>query len=257
MIVADRFVYLHMHRTAGTFLRQFFRQFFPDSREVGYHYPLPELPPTAAHLPVFIVARDPMEWYRSVYRMNLIRMGTAAGAVNPVLQETSQRGQLNFQQTLEGLLRLGENTPTALLRRRRIAASLPSTLVGNRGVGLTRDDIQHYVSDELGYYSWLFLRMVGGKGFANNVQVLRHEEFKTALPGLLESYGVTVTQAMRQHLLEAPSLNISPQQPSDLQVSDLLQQLVAQKDAWVFQARGLAAEQYARMQLELPRNPPQ
>lgn len=242
MIVTNKFVYLHMHRTAGTFLRRFFSQFFPDAREIGYHYPLRDLPVWAAHLPVLILVRDPFEWYRSVYRMNMLRMASPGGLVNPVVHEVSRHGELDFSSTLEGLLCLGENTPTALLRRRRIVAALPETLVGNRGVGLTKDDICGFVNGDLGYYSWLFQRMAGGNVFNNNLTVLRYEDFKTTLPCVLEGFGVRVTEVMTQHLVNSPPLNTSNNSTSKTEIDDSLRELVLRKDAWIFMARNLPVQ---------------
>ena len=235
MIVTDRFVYLHMHRTAGTFLRRFFSLFFPQSREIGYHYPMRELPEQAAHLPVLIVVREPVDWYLSIHHMNMRRQATPGGLVNPVFQEVSQRGTLDVCATLEGLLRLGEGTPTAMLRRRRIAAALPETLEGNRGVGLTKDDINGFVNGELGYLSWLFQRMAGGASLAGNLKVVRYEEFKQTLPGVLEGFGVPVTAAMTQYLSDSPPLNPSANSAKGTVISAPLRSLMRHKDAWVFE----------------------
>ena len=235
MIVTDRFVYLHMHRTAGTFLRRFFGLFFPQSREIGYHYPIRELPRQAAHLPVLIVVREPADWYLSIYHMNMLRQASPGGLVNPVFQAVSQRGALDVSATLEGLLRLGEGTPTAMLRRRRIAAALPDTLEGNRGVGLTKDDINGFVQGEQGYLTWLFQRMAGGPSLAANLKVVQYESFKQTLPEVLEGFGVPVTEAMRQYLSDSPSLNTSANAAKGTVVSAPLRSLMRQKDAWIFE----------------------
>jgi hypothetical protein len=112
-------------------------------------------------------------------------------------------------------------------------------------VGLTSDDLTGYTDGSLGYYSWLFLRMAGGTGFADKVRVLRFEDFKTTLPALLESFGVAVTQTMRQHLLEAPALNASPQHARELPLAEPLRALLLEKEAWVHSARRLATGQPA------------
>jgi len=47
MIVTDRFVFLHLHKSGGTFVNECLLRFLPDARQVGYHLPRSMTPPAA------------------------------------------------------------------------------------------------------------------------------------------------------------------------------------------------------------------
>ena len=44
MIVTDKFVFLHLPRSGGTFVYEVIRKFFPLAHEIGYHLPRGLLP---------------------------------------------------------------------------------------------------------------------------------------------------------------------------------------------------------------------
>ena len=51
MIVTDGFVFLHLHKSGGSFVNEFLKRFFPSAREIGYHLPWSLVPASHAHLP--------------------------------------------------------------------------------------------------------------------------------------------------------------------------------------------------------------
>src|SRR4249920_3029348 len=53
VIVTDRLVFLHLHKSGGTFVNEFLLRFFPDARQIGYHLPRTYLPDSARGLPIF------------------------------------------------------------------------------------------------------------------------------------------------------------------------------------------------------------
>jgi hypothetical protein len=67
MLVTDKFVFIHLPRTGGTFVADVIEKFFPSAREIGYHLPLEQLPKEYAHLPVLGTVRSPWEFYVSWY----------------------------------------------------------------------------------------------------------------------------------------------------------------------------------------------
>ena len=50
MIVTDHCVFLHLHKSGGTFVNEFLMRFVPEARQIGYHLPRKLAPPTAAQL---------------------------------------------------------------------------------------------------------------------------------------------------------------------------------------------------------------
>ena len=65
MLVTDKFVFVHLPRSGGTFVSEVIRKFFPSAYEIGYHLPRTLLPREYSHLPVLGTVRNPWEFYVS------------------------------------------------------------------------------------------------------------------------------------------------------------------------------------------------
>src|SRR5437879_4149254 len=65
MIVTDKFVFVHLPRSGGTFVSEVIRKFFPSAHEIGYHLPRTLLPAEYSHLPVLGAVRNPWDFYVS------------------------------------------------------------------------------------------------------------------------------------------------------------------------------------------------
>jgi hypothetical protein len=52
MIVTDKFVFVHLPRSGGTFVTGVIRKFFPSAHEIGHHLQRELLPKEYSHLPV-------------------------------------------------------------------------------------------------------------------------------------------------------------------------------------------------------------
>jgi len=67
MIVTDRFVFLHLHKSGGSFVNECLRRHWPGVREIGYHLPRSLVPAAFAQLPVIGLVRNPWSYYVSWY----------------------------------------------------------------------------------------------------------------------------------------------------------------------------------------------
>lgn len=67
MILHKDFVYLHMPKTGGTWMRHICRQMPGYIRETRQHLGLSDIPPDHAHKPVYTHVRNPWDWYVSMY----------------------------------------------------------------------------------------------------------------------------------------------------------------------------------------------
>lgn len=68
IVIPDKFVFVHMPRTGGTWLTHQLRAACPDLIEVGdVHDPLAKIPAEYSHLPTVAVHRDPVDWIESYY----------------------------------------------------------------------------------------------------------------------------------------------------------------------------------------------
>ena len=65
MIVTPRFVFLHLHKSGGTFVNACLMQHVAGAQQIGYHLPRTMIPDTHRHLPVLGFVRSPWSYYVS------------------------------------------------------------------------------------------------------------------------------------------------------------------------------------------------
>jgi tetratricopeptide (TPR) repeat protein len=156
MIITERFVFIHMHKTGGQTLSDVITDCIADHRVIGYHYPRSLIPQEFAGLPVIGFVRNPWSWYVSWYSFN-----RQPNIRNSLFHVVSDGGQADFATTVSNLVNLGSGDEPSRQQREQLIDILPATLDGNRGVGLTKQDIRDLGESGSGYYTWLFDRMVG------------------------------------------------------------------------------------------------
>ena len=103
MILTRFFVFIHVPRTAGTFVRQVFQRAAPDHWETQIlegHPSVREIPESRKSLPRIAVVRNPFDWYVSWYQY----MRQIGG--NPIFDAASARGTGDFRSTILSLLSL-------------------------------------------------------------------------------------------------------------------------------------------------------
>lgn len=203
MIITDRFVFVHLHKTGGQFLNEIIARSIPEHRIVGYHLPRAEAPAEAAHLPVVGMVRNPWDWYVSWYAFN-----KRPGINNPLFRVVSDDGQQGFKATVTNLVHLGSDRPASAAQRDVLTRLLPETLDGNRGVGLTRDSIGELAGSGRGYYSWLFDRMLG-TGSDDHTFIGRFENLQEDFLAIMERLCVRETDALRQEFDRRERKNVS------------------------------------------------
>ena len=202
MIITDRFVFIHMHKTGGQFLNEVIARCIPDQRTVGYHLPRTEVPAEAAHLPVVGVVRNPWDWYVSWYAFN-----KRPGIKNPLFRVVSNDAQEGFKTTVSNMVHLGSDRRSSAEHREALMRLLPETLDGNRGVGLTRDSIRNLAASGQGYYSWLFDRMLGSED--DHTFIGRFENLQQDFLEIMERLAVGETDALRHEFGQRERKNVS------------------------------------------------
>src|SRR5437763_6406740 len=104
MIATSRFVFLHLHKSGGTFVNQWLLRFFPDARQIGYHLPRRLIPADLAHLPVIGLVRNPWSYYVSWYAFQ-----SGLARPNALFQILSENGMRGFEGTIRNMLDLGSD----------------------------------------------------------------------------------------------------------------------------------------------------
>src|SRR5262245_57205969 len=126
MIATERFVFLHLHKSGGTFVNECLLRFVPGARQLGYHLPRARIPTDLAHLPILGLVRNPWSYYVSWYAFQVAR-----AQPNPLFRVLSRGRTLDFAATIRNMLELGRNA--ALLAD--TVRALPAAYA-NRGLNL-------------------------------------------------------------------------------------------------------------------------
>jgi hypothetical protein len=223
MIITPHFVFLHLHKSGGTFVNEFLVRFIPDAKQVGYHLPRALIPDSHAQLPVLGFARNPWSYYVSWYAFQRSRPQS-----NALFQTLSNNGALSFAQTIERMLRLDENE--ALLEH--VLQALPNQYAG-RGLNLPNFALAPIRGSGRGFFSYLFQYMFGTD--PRDVHVEKSEELRSRLPSMLSSIGVSISAHASEYLRTAPRANISEHGEIAAYYDASLDELVRRKDALVIE----------------------
>jgi len=225
LIVTDGFVFLHLHKSGGSFVNEFLKRFFPSAREIGYHLPWSLVPASHAHLPALGLVRNPWSYYVSWYTFQKQRPRP-----NALFRVLSDDGRLDFGPTLRNMLELG----TTGARLDALVAALPQGY-GNRGLNLPGPALARIAGSGLGFYAFLYRHMYNGAGRAYFV---RMEHLRDELLKMLTGAGQVISGPMREWIASAPAKNVSAHGKYVEYYGTGLRDLVAERDADLIAAHG-------------------
>ena len=205
MIVTDHFVYIHVSRTGGTFLNRLILNEVPGARMLRYHGRLEDLPVVHAQLPVIGFARNPWDWYVSMFHDYCRKRQF-------VFQILSDEGILDFERTIVRFLNLGDGSVESRGLLRHLAAAAPVNLSEgkpgrNHLPGLRAEDFVRYPAN-IGYFSWLFGLMLPTQP-GREIHIGRFENLRQDALRLFRETGVPMTNRIVSYLEKAPPLNAS------------------------------------------------
>lgn len=225
MIICDRFVFLHLHKSGGTFVNQLMLKCMPSSRRLGYHLPYRELPAEHRGLPVVGTVRNPLAYYVSWF---FFQQGQARP--NPLFQICSDDGTLGFSETVRNLAGLHDDNP----RIDRLIDAFPEHFVGH-GLNLTKACIDGIRGSGLGFYSFLYNRLYEG---APAPLIIPAEALRTAFRPLVLG-GDPDERALAAYFLDkAPPLNVSEHGPFESYYDSSLRDLICASDGALMRAHG-------------------
>jgi hypothetical protein len=217
MIVCDDFLFLHLHKSGGTFVNELMLRCLPNAHRVGYHLPYARLPEAYRALPVLGVVRNPWAYYVSWFHFQ-----SGQAAPNALYRVCSQDGRLGFADTIHNLVTL-EGSPE---RIRALSDAVPDHFV-NYGLNLTRACVASLGGSGLGFYSFLYRRLFHG---AADVTLIHVENLRPELRAFLRRLGAS-NPAADQFITSAPMLNTTAHGPHRGYYPPALRDLVARMDA--------------------------
>ena len=236
MIITDRFVFIHMHKTGGQTLNDIIKQCMADSRDIGYHIPRSEIPAEFTELPVVGLVRNPWDWYVSWYAFN-----RRPKIHNQLFNVVSDSGQSNFKSTVTNLINLGSDSAASKMYRDDLISILPDSLDANRAAGLTKQSIREFSSDETGYYSWLFERMLGNTQDGRS-HVGQFENLQEDFLAIMKQLSVEETDALQTKLEMRERKNVSRHSHYSHYYDNELRDLVASKERALIEKYGYEFE---------------
>jgi len=216
MIVTERLVFLHLHKSGGTFVNALLLRCVPSARPIGYHFPYRELPVEYSALPVVGTVRNPWAYYVSWYHFQ-------AGLPEPniLFRLCSNERQLGFGETIRNLVRLSEDEA----RLELLEKGLPETYA-KRGLNLTKNSVAELRERGVGFYSFLYERLYDG---ADQPRILRMERLREELREILSALG-EINECAEQFIEQAPRLNATPHDEPSRYFDESLASLVAERD---------------------------
>ncbi len=226
MITTDRFVFLHLHKSGGTFVNECLLKYLPDARQVGYHLPRSMIPPESRGLPILGFVRNPWSYYVSWFSFQREQMNP-----NFLYRILSDEGRLDFGATLRNMLDLGAGS----IRLDLVLHSLPSAY-SNRGINLPAFALAPIRDTRLGFYTYLYRYLYGGVG--DPVRIGRMETLRDELPALLEDAGQPTSEEMQGFIAAEAPRNASQHDVYARYYNDALRELVAARDAEVIERHG-------------------
>lgn len=228
MIANSKFIFVHLHKSAGTFFNGFVAKFFPESRLVGYHFPKRMTPQIYQHLPTLGFVRNPWDFYVSWYSFQMQKQKS-----NALFMVTSKDKKLGFTETIERLLSLHEDQ--ALLNM--VIRQLPTQFTGT-GLNVPSGALQAIGGSGLGFYGFLYDWMY--QGTANEPTVVKKEFMLAGLESFFAEFDISMTDEMRTYIFEHAHQNTSSHKHYTSYYNDRIAEMVLIADNTIVTKHGYA-----------------
>jgi len=243
MIVTDKFIFVHLPRSGGTFVSEVIRRFFPSAREIGYHLPRTLLPKEYSHLPVFGAVRNPWEFYVSWYHHVWPR-----DAGTPLVSWVSENGKVGFEGATRNALNFGVDNERldALIEIVAEQVDYRKRNIPN----ITKEAIRQVRGTGVGYYTFRFNHLFGN---ADDVFICRLETLRQDLIAFFEGIGAA-TDELRDYVLGSDKVNAAEYLHYSTYFTPELAELVSIRDRPLIERFGYVFEQASSVENGGPKN---
>jgi len=234
MLVTDKFVFVHLPRSGGTFVSEVIRKFFPSAHEIGHHLPRELLPREYSHLPVLGTVRNPWEFYVSLY--HYVWPKYAASILGSWM---SENGSLGFIGSVQNLLNLGVNNERLDVLIKMLPEQIDYDYDRRNIPNITKGTMRKVRGTGIGYYSFRFNHLFGN---ADDVSFCRVETLRQDLVNFFEEIGAA-TDELSDYLLQSDKKNISDHLHYSTYYTPELAELVLVRDRQLIKRFGYFLEQ--------------
>jgi hypothetical protein len=227
MIVTDKFVFVHLPRSGGTFVSEVITKFFPSAHEIGYHLPRTLLPREYSNLPVLGAVRNPWDFYVSWYHHVWPR-----DAATVLVSWVSENGKVGFEGATRNALNLGFNNE----RLDALIEMLPEQVdYGKRNIpNITKAAMRSVRGTGVGYYTFRFNHLFGN---VDGVFVCRLETLRRDLIAFFEGIGAA-TDELRNYVLRSDRKNTAEHHHYSTYYTPELAELVSIRDRQLIERFG-------------------
>ena len=242
MIVTDKFVFVHLPRSGGTFISEVIRKFFPLAHEIGYHLPRTLLPREYSHLPVLGAVRNPWEFYVSWYHHVWPR-----DAASILISWVTDNGKHGFIGTARNALNLGVNDE----RLDVLIEMLPEQVNYRRRniPNITKEAMRRVRGTGVGYYTFRFNHLFGN---ADDVFICRLETLRQDLVGFFDGIGAA-TDELRDYVLHSDKKNTAEYLHYSTYYTQELTELVLVRDRQLIERFGYVFKQDSSIENAVPK----
>jgi hypothetical protein len=223
MIVTNHFVFLHLHKSGGSFINKVLGEAFPASRQIGYHFPYSLIPTIYKKLPVLGTVRNPLDYYVSWFHYQ-----SQMDEPNYLFNVMSDNGSLNFEETIYNLLNLFSHE--SLLNK---VIDLAPNRFSTFNLNLTKQCFEKLRGSKLGFYSCLYQRLYET---ADNLQIIKLEQLREQLEQFIKAVGVDKEHTVFELINNIPDANISKRREFQYYYSSDLKHQVLEQEALLFDA---------------------
>lgn len=217
MLICNKFVFLHLHKSGGTFINNLMSVCIPYTQAIGYHFPYSMLPPSYRRHPVIGTVRNPWSYYVSWYHFQ-----KQIKNPNTLFMAMSNNNTLTFAQTITNLLNISNDEVLFQMAKN----SLPLTF-NNHGLNLTKACIIPMHQTGIGFYSFLYNRLYEG---CVDVNIIKMENLRSGLEEALGKLNVEPKQKINTFIQNSPMMNTSKHKSYQSYYSTTLKELVAKSD---------------------------
>ena len=216
MLITPYFVFIHVHKTGGKFIKSVCRDYLPPDWILPHrwddHAGIRQIPKQHSDLPVFAVVRNPWDWYVSWYHFTRQRERWQTDYDNAAEWRWAfDSGHATFKQAVAALC--GEAIPDA---ERSGPAEEPGWVEKARG------------HDWDLYSHWCHIVLRDGPQ-TGRIEVGRYERLTTDFLDFLRRHEVPIGKPFAHALQAAPRVNTSERGPYRRYYDDELRDLVRYK----------------------------
>jgi hypothetical protein len=223
MLITNDFVFIHLPKTGGDFIRTLCKQHLPEgsivATDLAKHAADDLVPADYAHLPRFGLIRNPWSWYVSWYHYHMGSGRTEehkARVNNPVWTYVTEDGtSFDFERIVTKLVT--GDVPNAQTAGRLRSGDID--LLTDRYVTTFRDGLTH-----------------------DRITIGCTETMRSDFPRFLEENGIAIPASLREAIDVRKKLNVTKHAPYQEHYSSPLRELVGHKARQIIERYGYQFE---------------